>query len=378
MLLPALLLRDHGPWGFVVFALPNVLGAAAMGWVLRSPQQAAAFAHQHRRAGLAFSLATMAFHLFVVGGLIRPEWNWLGLPLLASGLVVCGGLTSGGGVRGGFAASGLVLAVSFTALILASQLPGSYSAWKVAPALGSEYLWAFVPASLAGFLTCPYLDLTFLRARAATGVGTGRAAFVIGFCLVFAPMLLFATCYAHLMGPFFAGGSAVAFPGLWAILLPLHLVLQIALTLSFHGLEVARRLSPLRRAVAGLALVPALLLGCWCARLGTAAPLPVPGPPSPAWAAGWLTSLGTRMPWPEVGYRVFVILYGAVFPSYVLLCAWPTQRPTRPRFKLTVCAVVAGVTYGAGLATFVDQRPGGILVAVAALVVGRVLVAWGP
>ncbi len=130
--------------------------------------------------------------------------------------------------------------------------------------------------------------------------------------------------------------------------------------------------------MAVLAVTPALLLGFLCERLGATVQQPVSGQPLSAWAAGWITSLGTQMPWPEVGYRVFLILYGAVFPSYVLLCVWPTRRPTRRRFKLVVCAVVAAVTYGAGLATFVDQQPVGMVVAVAALVVGRVLVELGP
>ena len=36
MFLPVLLVRDYGIWGWIVFAVPNVIGAAAMGWMLRS------------------------------------------------------------------------------------------------------------------------------------------------------------------------------------------------------------------------------------------------------------------------------------------------------------------------------------------------------
>src|SRR4051812_30605350 len=36
MFLPVLLIRDYGLWGWIVFAVPNVVGAGAMGWVLRS------------------------------------------------------------------------------------------------------------------------------------------------------------------------------------------------------------------------------------------------------------------------------------------------------------------------------------------------------
>ncbi|MBV8780683.1 MAG: hypothetical protein JO353_04735, partial [Phycisphaerae bacterium] len=34
MYLPVLLVRDYGFWGWVVFAIPNVVGAAAMGWTI--------------------------------------------------------------------------------------------------------------------------------------------------------------------------------------------------------------------------------------------------------------------------------------------------------------------------------------------------------
>ena len=41
MFLPVLLLRDLGLGGFLVFAIPNILGAAAMGWLLRDVSKAA-------------------------------------------------------------------------------------------------------------------------------------------------------------------------------------------------------------------------------------------------------------------------------------------------------------------------------------------------
>src|SRR6266404_3216610 len=34
MFLPVLLVRDYGLWGWIVFAVPNMIGAAAMGWVM--------------------------------------------------------------------------------------------------------------------------------------------------------------------------------------------------------------------------------------------------------------------------------------------------------------------------------------------------------
>ncbi len=68
MFLPALLLRDYGWWGFVVFAVPNVVGAAAMGWVLR-PGASEAILARHRPMCEAFSLATIAFQAYFIFGL---------------------------------------------------------------------------------------------------------------------------------------------------------------------------------------------------------------------------------------------------------------------------------------------------------------------
>src|ERR1044071_797833 len=64
MFLPVLLVRDYGVWGWIVFAIPNVLGAAAVGWVIRSPEQSRRIVAAHRMPMLAFSLVTSAFQWF--------------------------------------------------------------------------------------------------------------------------------------------------------------------------------------------------------------------------------------------------------------------------------------------------------------------------
>src|SRR6185295_11012918 len=73
MFLPVLLVRDYGVWGWVVFAVPNVIGAAAMGWVLRSPEQSARITAAHQRACRAFSLATIAFQVYFAGWFVRAN-----------------------------------------------------------------------------------------------------------------------------------------------------------------------------------------------------------------------------------------------------------------------------------------------------------------
>src|SRR5436853_7285427 len=66
MFLPVLLVRNWGIWAWVVFAVPNVIGAAAMGFVIRSRQQSEDLLINHRIAVAFFSLITIAFHIYFV------------------------------------------------------------------------------------------------------------------------------------------------------------------------------------------------------------------------------------------------------------------------------------------------------------------------
>src|SRR5215208_5970899 len=66
MFLPVLLVRNWGIWGWAVFAVPNVIGAAAMGFVLRSRQSSEDILINHKTPIAIFSLITIAFHLYFV------------------------------------------------------------------------------------------------------------------------------------------------------------------------------------------------------------------------------------------------------------------------------------------------------------------------
>ena len=64
MFFPVLLMRDFGWAGVIAFAVPNVVGAAAMGWVLRSQESSARFVERHPTALWWFSAVTVWFHIF--------------------------------------------------------------------------------------------------------------------------------------------------------------------------------------------------------------------------------------------------------------------------------------------------------------------------
>src|SRR3974377_2421065 len=72
MFLPVLLVRDYGIWGWIVFAIPNVLGAPPMGWVIRSRETSLEIVAAHREACQLFSAVTIAFHLFFALSVIAP------------------------------------------------------------------------------------------------------------------------------------------------------------------------------------------------------------------------------------------------------------------------------------------------------------------
>src|SRR3954451_14324542 len=63
MFLPVLLVREYGVWAWVIFAIPNCIGAAAMGWTLRTPTQSRDMVVAHAAACRVFSLVTIAFHV---------------------------------------------------------------------------------------------------------------------------------------------------------------------------------------------------------------------------------------------------------------------------------------------------------------------------
>ena len=66
MFLPIILLDRFGGWGFWAFAIPNVLGCAAFGYVFTA-ETSRRFARRHLEAIRWFGLATIAFQVFFLG-----------------------------------------------------------------------------------------------------------------------------------------------------------------------------------------------------------------------------------------------------------------------------------------------------------------------
>lgn len=340
MFFPVLLVRDFGLWGWVVFAAPNALGAAAMGWILRRPEDAMALRTRHAAAVRAFTDVTLAFHVLVL--------LWIGLRLFgpaafaalaAPALILPAARRALWGAKLPVVAVGVAL-VSWGCFSYMGQLPGAWLGATPGPTappalpdrLEPAALVAFAAAAALGFACCPYLDATFLRARASTDVATGRAAFSLGFLGVFLSMIVGTLLYAGLLIPAFSGEEVELSP-VWRLVLGMHVLVQIAFTLTCHLRERGDLDSEARHLGLPAALVLFALLTVLFAdhRLG--------------WLAGLGQPLGPTVG--EAAYRLFLLAYGMVFPAYVWLVVLRRGEPTRAvlaRFAATsAVAMVLGV-----------------------------------
>jgi hypothetical protein len=354
MYLPVLLLRDFGPWGWIVFALPNIAGAAAMGWVLGSPQASLAVADRHRAAARWFSIVTVLFHIYFAGWMIQLMLGPIpavAVPLLAGAWWWIGSSRMQRDPPAGVLVW-VLSAIAFALMLIwlgdgRPPMPGpTFDQMPVG------VLW-LAPVCGFGFLLCPYLDLTFHRARQALPPAAGRTAFTLGFAVLFLVMILFTFWYAPWIDSAQAGEPIPAAAG-WII--GLHLLIQSAYTVAIH----LRELPPAPAAETGG--LPRLLTG-------------LPG----AILLVLVTPYALRLMPPGGGetiYLYFMVFYGLVFPAYVWLCMIPTPGghagPGRARLGvLAVSVIVAAPMYYLG---FVRGETFWLLPALAVVLLSRLFV----
>jgi hypothetical protein len=295
MFLPVLLVRDYGIWAWVVFAVPNVIGAAAMGWVLPDAEASRKMVEEHRTACRWFSIVTLAFHFYFLGwiliGMFEIQMSWR-LALLGLALFPI----TGSAVRSNRAAPSLAILISLCAaagLLVAGRIPRLPP--HVIPTL--NLIWVALPCVL-GFSLCPYLDLTFHRARQSTQPAEGRAAFAIGFGVVFLSMITFTLAYTGWLAD-----TATLIPVSVAIILGAHLIGQVCLKVGLHSSAI--------RAAARWTVVDfiVLLLG-----------------PLAALLAVHMSSGYHGLSLFELLYRLFMAFYGLVFPAYAWICMFHKGR----------------------------------------------------
>ena len=331
MFLPVLLVRDFGLLGWAAFAVPNIVGAASVGWLMKSPRQSAEFVLRHRPAVTAFSAITISFQItiyFWLLGSLFPVFTdaWQIFIPTAIVLLLSGPLGTLLPVKFGreriiAAAVWLASAAALIALLIFG--------WLERPAVEAVEplnLGGLALSCGLGFLLCPYLDVTFHAARQAAG-DRSRLAFAVGFFVLFPVMIGFTLLYAIGLPGLMRGQFDDRVNGLATLLLMIHLTLQVLATNYFHATALRRLDAATGRQANVLASG-----GFWLAALIV-------------WAfVGWLMSrqvfvYNDLLPYSggEMLYRGFLTFYGLIFPAYLLLgrrWMWLGVIATAPLFAL--------------------------------------------
>lgn len=309
MFLPSLLLRDMGWLGFLIFALPNIVGAAAMGWVIRSKIDSVRFVENHPTAVWWFSAITLGFHLFWllwIAHFIREAFQIPNPYLYAvGGLAVAFALFSGRSIRSGRAPQLAValLVLSFGVLIATFCTPDVQEA-NIAlldsPAISATAapLW-MLPVMIFGFVLCPYLDITFHHARQQLdSAHNGRLGFTIGFVGFFTCMILLTSRYAGVIVGALDGVDFVSIVSPWlAAGILTHILCQWIFTVRVHLDRIC--MIPGASEKRPILVIIVLLSG----GVGL---LAMQLPPHAGLTGG------------EIVYRAFMSAYGLVFPAYML------------------------------------------------------------
>lgn len=343
MVLPVLLVRDYGVWAWVIFAVPNCLGAAAMGWVMRTREQSSAFVTDHASATRAFSLVTIAFHLFVTAWLcpkLVGNAGWI-VPVVLVQLAFTPMLKGTGQLTAAvltLVASGVIAIGLFTNDGLTVPAAGQLE-------FGAAQQIGLAVVCLLGFVLCPYLDLTFHRARQQTSNAGAKVAFGLGFCVFFASMIVLTLFYA---------GTMLSSTHATATLLVAQLAVQSALTVALHA-RVLHDQAESRDDTADLR-----------AGIGFALAVGLTGAMAGFFAESWgFTHSGLTIS--EVVYRCFLAFYGLVVPAY----AFASFRNRKPRWIATLVLIVLAIPFY--WMAFVERQMAWAIAGGAVVVVGGVL-----
>jgi len=186
-------------------------------------------------------------------------------------------------------------------------------------------------------------------------------------------MIVFTLMYAGLLRPLIGGDKSLALSSPWKTILAIHIGLQVAFTLLVHSRERFARVAKARR-------WPIV----WFAALMLA-------------ALGWSmlsrssglvlhTSSGSAMTLGEVGYRLFLLMYGTFFPGYALICMLPLLREVRHRQAPKVSAaarrrvfwIASGIAYPLAVMGLIVGPSWWLLGLYGALTAGRVVAEFLP
>jgi hypothetical protein len=362
MWFPYYLTRDFGWVAWLVFAVPNVIGAASVGLILRSgnsrdpqtwsPRSSAKLTTRHDIACMAFSVVTIAFQLYVVSFLLRTYVSQVPIaaPLVSISTAVFAALTVLFALlpwRASWWAAAIVWLFSIGMAFAAIRTSGDQSAFMLPREKGivsitgdPHGIWKLAPAIVFGFLLCPYLDLTINRVRQDTDEPTGSIASVLGFGVFFLVMIGMTLGYA----------GRLIDSNTMSLYIVAHIAVQASFTAGVHlralgraggyhkfDLTKPRDLEGRPTAVrqAKLRLFCFSFLFCFALFFGNAV-LDFKQPRSGYDASRFF-------------YELIISSYGLIFPAYMYICVIPhkTLRAVRQRARvfLWAGAVIAATPF---------------------------------
>jgi len=327
MFLPVLLVHDYGVWAWVIFAVPNVVGAAAMGWVL-DRQRSRLMAEAHRAAIAGFSAVTIAFQLFFAMWVFSlPNWREGTAYLIGvAGVAAVAAMRKSGKL--------LSLAILFASIVCAIGMfhhgEASLRLPETAVNGSAADLQWLAPVCLLGFGLCPYLDATFHRARQGMDDRQAKWAFSVGFGAIFGSAIVLSLLYAG------TAYAAIILAGNGAGLrwIKLYWMLQLGLTIGLHIAGDDGQDHRARRMTAAFVLATGVALA--------------------AIALTIVAGIGVSG---ETVYRGFLGFYGLAFPAYVWLCVLPGRGTVGPtRRAVVVLALAIAVASPMFFMAFIGHR----------------------
>jgi hypothetical protein len=324
MFLPVLMIRDFGWWSFPVFAIPNCLGAAAMGWVMRGPGASEAVVAAHGRAIRAFSVVTVAFQTFFLLWLTRgaqvrstpvPQY----IPIAGFGIAMLLAILNRMDRRARAVATVVLLTSIALGIAWMATAQPAVPGTSTSPQNNFQGLAFLAPVVCFGFGLSPYLDSTFHRA-ARNRTNSTPLAFATGFLLFFPLMIGLTASYAPalLLAPGI-GVFGTAPPNLLPTVITVHVAIQLGYTVGVHASESTPQ--PATKSLHGWTAFAVVVLALLAI---------------PPMGTEFLHDRSERT------YRLFMSFYGLIFPAYVWICMIPTLRsPTKPTQRQLTTFLIA-------------------------------------
>lgn len=310
MFLPALLIRNYGNLVWLVFAIPNILGAAAMPYILKNPEKSAQLIERHKIMCLTFSAITILFQIYFLGWistLIPP----LAILIFATLLILIYILTPE--KKQPFTA---LIIWMFSIFVFIFMIQNTNLINLSAPDFlfnSPNSIIYLIPASFFGFLLCPYLDLTFHKVIKSNTTFDSKIIFTLGFGFMFLLMIMLTFYYAKPVVDFMNNSTSYQNIKPYLFLVIAHMILQAGFTILVHTKCLISEFKPNNKYKI---IFAALSIICFIL---------------PYFLSG--NNVFLNMSIKEIMYHFFMSFYGVIAPSYILYYMIPLGGKYNPSNK---------------------------------------------